>query len=110
MARDNGSNTSVYKHGQNPYSVPMSVWKRNSQIRKLQRLYRYDSSLAPEMSWNESAERAFAEWLLALVADAAEKGERRSSRKPQVWQGNGESFRLAVAMRRPASQPRPNPS
>jgi hypothetical protein len=37
--------------------------------------YRYDSSLAPELCWDESAEREFAEWLLNLIMEAAEKGE-----------------------------------
>jgi adenine-specific DNA-methyltransferase len=37
--------------------------------------YRYDSSVAPELSWDESSERAMAEWLLNLVGKAAEKGD-----------------------------------
>ena len=43
--------------------------------RKPPKTYRYDSSLAPELAWDESGERPFAEWLLNLVAEAAEKGE-----------------------------------
>jgi len=60
--------------------------------KKSPKTYRYDSSLAPELSWDESADRAFAEWLLTLVADASEKGEAKVFATPQVWQGNEESF------------------
>lgn len=55
--------------------------------------YRYDSSLAPELTWDETAEREFAEWLLNLVADAAEQGERTVFSEVQCWQGTGETFR-----------------
>lgn len=33
------------------------------------RSYWYDSSLAPELCWDESAERDYAEWLYVLVDD-----------------------------------------
>ena len=92
MARDNGSNTSVYKHGQESVQRPDVGVEAQFSNKKAPKTYRYDSSLAPELSWDESADRAFAEWLLALIADAAETGEGAVFAKPQVWQGNGESF------------------
>jgi len=55
--------------------------------------YRYDSSLAPELVWDENAEREFAEWLLNLVAEAGEKGEQAVFAEPQRWQGANEVFR-----------------
>jgi len=55
--------------------------------------YRYDSSLAPELVWDENAEREFAEWLLNLVAEAGEKGEDIVFSEPQRWQGTGDVFR-----------------
>ncbi|MES1940847.1 DNA methylase N-4/N-6 domain-containing protein [Salinisphaera sp. T5B8] len=54
--------------------------------------YRYDSSLAPELAWDESAERDFAEWLLHLITQAAEKGEAAVFDRPQQWRGSGERF------------------
>src|SRR5690606_32600666 len=58
------------------------------------RTYRYDSSLAPELMWDENAEREYAEWLLNLVIEAAEKGENVVfAGEPQRWQGTGEVFR-----------------
>lgn len=59
---------------------------------KAPKTYRYDSSLAPELAWDENGERDFAEWLLALIADAADKGEPTVFAHPQVWQGTEESF------------------
>lgn len=53
--------------------------------RKPAKNYRYDSSLAPELSWDENAERELAEWLLTLIADAAEQGEAAVFSEPQVW-------------------------
>jgi len=55
--------------------------------------YRYDSSIAPELVWDESSEREFAEWLLELVARAAEEGDEDVFAKDQIWKGTGERFR-----------------
>ena len=60
--------------------------------KKAPRTYRYDSSLGPELSWDESADRAFAEWLIVLIVEAAEKGEDKIFAEPQVWQGTNEHF------------------
>lgn len=62
------------------------------QMRK-PKTYRYDSSLAPELVWDENAEREFAEWLLDRVAEAGEKGEEVVFAEPQRWQGTNEVFR-----------------
>jgi adenine-specific DNA-methyltransferase len=60
--------------------------------RKPPKQYRYDSSLAPELCWDENAERDFAEWLLNLVTEAATQGESVVFAQEQVWKGNGERF------------------
>jgi adenine-specific DNA-methyltransferase len=92
MARDNPSGTSVYKHDHESVLRPDVGVEAQFSNKKAPKTYRYDSSLAPELSWDVSADRAFAEWLLALVADAADKGKRGVFASPQVWQGNGESL------------------
>jgi adenine-specific DNA-methyltransferase len=92
MAQNNQSGTSVYKHGQETVQRPDVGVEAQFSNKKAPKTYRYDSSLAPELSWNESADHAFAEWLLALVANAADKGESAVFASPQVWAGNGESF------------------
>ena len=60
--------------------------------RKSPKTYHYDSSIAPELNWDESAGRGLAEWLLGLVVKAAEQGEARVFAEPQIWQGSKESF------------------
>ena len=92
MAQDDRTGISAYKHSQETVQRPDVGVEAQFSNKKTPKTYRYDSSLAPELSWDESAERAFAEWLLALIADAAEKGESAVFAMPQVWQGNGESF------------------
>ena len=92
MTQDDRTGISAYKHSQETVQRPDVGVEAQFSNKKTPKTYRYDSSLAPELSWDESAERAFAEWLLALVADAAEKGESAVFATPQVWQGNGESF------------------
>lgn len=70
--------------------------------------YRYDSSLAPELCWDESAGRDFAEWLLALLAEAAERGEDAVFAEPPCWSGTGEYFhsmRECVARLQSLTQP-----
>jgi adenine-specific DNA-methyltransferase len=108
MAQDTELGTSVYKHEQEMVQRPDAGVEAQFSSRKAPRAYRYDSSLAPELTWDENAARAFAEWLLALVADAAEKGEAEVFAAPQVWQGNGESFAslsACVARLRSLSKP-----
>jgi adenine-specific DNA-methyltransferase len=87
-----GGGTSVYRHSQESVQRPDVGVEAQFSNKKTPKTYRYDSSLAPELSWDENADRAFTEWLLTLVADSAEKGEAVVFAGPQVWQGNGESF------------------
>lgn len=83
---------SPYRHEQESVLRPDVGVEAQFAHKKPPRTYRYDSSLAPELSWDESADRDFAEWLLGVVTEAAEKGEGKVFAKPQVWQGTGERF------------------
>ncbi len=83
---------SPYKHAQESVQRPDVGVEAHFAHKKPPRTYRYDSSLAPELSWDESADRAFAEWLLGMIAEAAEKGEGKVFAEPQVWQGSEERF------------------
>ena len=101
MSQDNQT-TSNSGLGADPYATYQYDTKATSRpdvgvqeqfnARKPPKQYRYDSSLAPELCWDENAERDFAEWLLNLVAEAAEKGEANIFTEEQVWKGNGERF------------------
>src|SRR5690554_3716530 len=82
----------TYSHDTKTTSRPDVGVQEQFNARKPPKQYRYDSSLAPELCWDENAERDFAEWLLNLVAEAAEKGEASVFNEEQVWKGNGECF------------------
>ena len=83
---------SPYKHAQQSVQRPDVGVEAQFAHKKPPQIYRYDSSLAPELSWDESADRAFTEWLLGIVAEAVEKGEGKVFAQPQVWQGSEERF------------------
>ena len=81
-----------YKHAQESVQRPDGGIEAQFAHKKPPRTYRYDSSLAPELAWDETADRAFAEWLLGMIAEAAEKGEDKVFADPQIWQGTEERF------------------
>lgn len=91
MAADS-TNTSVYKHEKEAVQRPDVGVEAQFSNKKAPKTYRYDSSLAPELAWDENGERDFAEWLLGLIADAADKGESTVFAEPQVWAGTEERF------------------
>jgi adenine-specific DNA-methyltransferase len=92
MRQEEQLSSSTYKHAQKSVQRPDVGVEAQFPNKKTPKTYRYDSSLAPELCWDENGERPFAEWLLNLVAEAAEKGEGAVFAKPQVWQGTEEKF------------------
>ncbi|QNE30578.1 site-specific DNA-methyltransferase [Sphingomonas sp. NBWT7] len=92
MATDKGKTASIYKHEKEAVQRPDVGLEAQFSNKKAPKTYRYDSSLAPELAWDENGERAFAEWLLTLIADAADKGEPAVFAQPQIWQGTEERF------------------
>lgn len=92
MATEGAGTASVYKHETEAVQRPDVGVEAQFSNKKSPKTYRYDSSLAPELAWDENGERDFAEWLLALIADAADKGEATVFDQPQVWQGTEERF------------------
>lgn len=82
----------TYSHQQQAVQRPDVGVQPEFEARKPPSQYRYDSSLAPELCWDENTERELAEWLLNLISEAAEKGEQTLFAKPQVWQGGNETF------------------
>jgi len=85
-----GNGSGAYAHADEAVLRPDVGVEAQFSHRKPPKTYRYDSSLAPELIWDENDERPFAEWLLNLVAEAAEKGEATVFAEPQVWQGTEE--------------------
>lgn len=92
MASSDGAGASVYKHGDEAVQRPDVGVEAQFSNKKVPKTYRYDSSLSPELAWDESAERDYAEWLLGLIATAAEQGDAVVFAQPQVWQGSEEKF------------------
>ncbi|MDN7352001.1 site-specific DNA-methyltransferase [Acetobacter senegalensis] len=88
----NASGANAYLYPDKAITRPDVGVEAQFSNKKTPKTYRYDSSLAPELAWDENGERAFAEWLLALIADAADKGEAIVFAQPQVWQGTEERF------------------
>ena len=98
----------TYTHSQEAVQRPEIGVQPEFTERKGARRYRYDSSLAPELRWDENAERELAEWLLNLVAEAATQGESVVFSAPQCWQGTDETFASiaeCVARLRSLTQP-----
>jgi len=92
MAQGDSSGASIYKHNQESVQRPDVGVEAQFSNKKAPKTYRYDSSLAPELSWDESADRALAEWLLEQFSKAAEQGETKVFAEPQVWKGTEERF------------------
>jgi adenine-specific DNA-methyltransferase len=72
MAKEEKLRSASYKHSQKSVQRPDVGVEAQFPNKKIPKTYRYDSSLAPELCWDESGERPFAEWLLNLVTEAAE--------------------------------------
>ena len=92
MSKEDNTSSSAYKHSQKSVQRPDVGVEAQFANKKAPKTYRYDSSLDPELCWDENGERPFAEWLLNLVTEAAEKGESVVFAQPQIWQGTQETF------------------
>ncbi len=92
MSKEEQLRSSAYKHSLESVQRPDVGVEAQFPSKKAPKTYRHDSSLGPELCWDENAERPFAEWLLSLVADAAEGGEGVVFAQPQVWKGTQEKF------------------
>ncbi len=66
---------SAYQHEAEAVQRPDAGIEAQFSHHKPPKSYRYDSSLAPELSWDENADRSFAEWLINLAVEAASKGK-----------------------------------
>jgi adenine-specific DNA-methyltransferase len=109
-----------YEH-QNPAAQrPLVGVQEEFPNRRAPRTYRYDSSLSPELAWDENAERELAEWLLGLiegatlaVTEAAQQGKAAEAEvayfaQAPGWAGTGERFgSLAECVARLKSLTRP---
>jgi len=99
----NGGASSDYQHRHEAVQRPGVGVQQEFQDRRAAKDYRFDSSISPELAWDENAECAFAEWLLGLIEGAtaaitqAENGDAAAAEAAffadtPTWQGTGERF------------------
>ena len=65
--------------------------------RKAPKTYRYDSSLDPALSWDDSSSRAMGEWLLGLIVEASKLGGRHQFDQPRQFKGAGGAVLMTVS-------------
>lgn len=97
-----------YQHKQEAVQRPDVGVQDQFSIKKPNRVYRYDSSLDPALSWDENRERELGEWLIGLVSRCAEEGEAAVFQSPQVWEGGGvqvQSLQAAAGLLQTLSKP-----
>lgn len=87
----------TYAHGDQAVQRPAVGVQQEFPDRRPPKDYRYDSSLAPELCWDENAARDQAEWLLTLIERAATQGVKGEFPTPEVWEGTGEVFKSLPA-------------
>jgi adenine-specific DNA-methyltransferase len=78
-----------YRHRDEAVQRPGAGVQDHFQVKKPPRVYRYDSSLDPALSWDEQRERDLGEWLLGMIVRSVKEGEAAVFAEPQVWKGGG---------------------
>ena len=100
--------TTDYQHAQEATQRPDVGVQDQFTTKKPPKTYRYDSSLDPALSWDESRDRELTEWLIGLVQRCGSEGEQAVFRQPQVWAGGGvqvQSLKAAADLLQTLSQP-----
>lgn len=110
----------TYDHGDRAVQRPAVGVQQEFPDRRRAKEYRYDSSLAPELCWDENAERDLVEYLLGLVEGAtaaitgaapgvsATAAEAAFFAQQPAWAGNGHHFdSLAACIARLKSLTKP---
>ncbi len=78
-----------YRHSDRAVQRPEAGVQDQFQAKKPPRVYRYDSSLDPALSWDEQRERDLGEWLLNIIVRASTEGEKSVFARAQEWRGGG---------------------
>jgi adenine-specific DNA-methyltransferase len=107
-ARAKQEQTTDYQHSQKVVQRPDVGVQDQFSAKKPPKSYRYDSSLDPSMSWDESRDRDLADWLLGLVQRCATEGESVTFKEPQVWAGGNvrvESLKATADLLQTLSKP-----
>jgi adenine-specific DNA-methyltransferase len=65
--------------------------------RKAPKTYRYDSSLDPALSWDDSPSRSLGEWLLGLIVEASKLPAPHRFSEPKRFLGTGNEVLMTVS-------------
>ena len=102
------SQVTQYEHKDETVQRPDVGVQDQVIAKKPNRVYSYDSSLDPSLSWDECRERELGEWLIGLVGRCAEEGESKVFKSPQVWKGGNvqvQSLKAAADLLQTLSSP-----
>nr|WP_250476213.1 site-specific DNA-methyltransferase [Caballeronia sp. INML1] len=103
------SDTSAqYEHKQEAVQRPDVGVQDQFSSKKPNRVYRFDSSLDPTLSWDENRGRELGEWLIGLVSRCAQESEAAVFQSPQIWKGGGvqvQSLKAAADLLQTLSRP-----
>lgn len=100
--------TTDYSHPQKAVQRPDVGVQDQFNTKKPPKTYRYDSSLDPQLSWDENRDRELAEWLLGLIDRCGREGENKVFAEPQKWAGGGvqvQSLQAVAALLKKLSAP-----
>lgn len=100
--------TTDYQHSQEATQRPDVGVQDQFNSTKPPKTYRYDSSLDPALSWDESRDRALTEWLIGLIQRCGSEGEQAVFKQSQIWAGGGvqvQSLKAAADLLHTLSQP-----
>ena len=85
-----------YQHTQQTPMRPEVGTQAQFRKRKAPKTYRYDSSLDPALSWDDSASRAMGEWLLSLIVEASKLPSPHRFAEPKQFLGAGNAVLMTV--------------
>ena len=85
-----------YQHTQQTPMRPEVGTQAQFRKRKAPKIYRYDSSLDPALSWDDGASRAMGEWLLSLIVEASKLPSPHRFAEPNRFVGAGNAALLTI--------------
>jgi adenine-specific DNA-methyltransferase len=86
-----------YQHIQETPMRPEVGTQAQFKKRKAPKAYRYDSSLDPALSWDDTPSRAMGEWLLALIVEASRLPAPHRFSEPMRFLGTGDQVLMTVS-------------
>lgn len=86
-----------YQHTQETPMRPEVGTQAQFKKRKAPKTYRYDSSLDPALSWDDTPSRSLGEWLLALIVEASKLPAPHRFPEPKRFVGTGNEVLMVAS-------------